>query len=536
MGQRNSLSARRAVGRWAWRLFRREWSQHLLVLSLLTVAVATAVGSVTVAYHLAAPNEAWFGHANARIEVPAADPQLLAEDLAQIEESAGPVEVIGHRFTPVPGSVRQIELRSQDPYGPFGAPMLALVAGRFPAGPGEAAVTAGTAQTLQVEIGETMVLGGDEPDRAVVGVVENPHLLTDEFVLLAPATAGHPDVVTVLAATGAVPPSLGDRAFLWLPPDDRLFAALGVLLATALGMLLVCLIAGASFVVIAQRRLRQLGMLAVVGATRRQLRLVTVVGGTLTGTVATGLGTGLGLAGWFVAAPWLETVAMHRINPLAVPWWAVLACAGLALLTATAAAWWPARLLARVPVTQALSARPPQPRPTRRSSAVAAVLLGIGVPLLLYADRTRPGPDNNWAQTPLWELTLILGTMLTIVGVLFLSPLAIRLLAATGTRSPVPIRLALRDLGRYRARSAAALAAITLGLAVTVFVMVTAAAVAPGEDEGNLSDRQLLVWIEDARYAPARTPAELAIAAAEGGRAGAGNGSRCRGDRGTAQC
>src|SRR5207249_567581 len=32
--------ARRAVIRWAWRLFRREWRQQVLVLSLLTVAVA----------------------------------------------------------------------------------------------------------------------------------------------------------------------------------------------------------------------------------------------------------------------------------------------------------------------------------------------------------------------------------------------------------------------------------------------------------------------------------------------------------------
>jgi hypothetical protein len=34
------IVARRAVVRWGWRLFRREWRQQLLVLSLLTVAVA----------------------------------------------------------------------------------------------------------------------------------------------------------------------------------------------------------------------------------------------------------------------------------------------------------------------------------------------------------------------------------------------------------------------------------------------------------------------------------------------------------------
>ena len=38
--------ARRAVIRWAWRLFRREWRQQFLILALITVAVAaTIVGS-----------------------------------------------------------------------------------------------------------------------------------------------------------------------------------------------------------------------------------------------------------------------------------------------------------------------------------------------------------------------------------------------------------------------------------------------------------------------------------------------------------
>ena len=38
--------ARRAVVRWAWRLFRRVWRQQFLILALITVAVAaTIVGS-----------------------------------------------------------------------------------------------------------------------------------------------------------------------------------------------------------------------------------------------------------------------------------------------------------------------------------------------------------------------------------------------------------------------------------------------------------------------------------------------------------
>ena len=32
------LAARRPLVRWAWRLFRREWRQQILVIALLTVA------------------------------------------------------------------------------------------------------------------------------------------------------------------------------------------------------------------------------------------------------------------------------------------------------------------------------------------------------------------------------------------------------------------------------------------------------------------------------------------------------------------
>src|SRR5260370_39363851 len=42
-GAGSGIVARRAVIRWGWRLFRREWRQQLLVLGLLTVAVAAPI-------------------------------------------------------------------------------------------------------------------------------------------------------------------------------------------------------------------------------------------------------------------------------------------------------------------------------------------------------------------------------------------------------------------------------------------------------------------------------------------------------------
>ena len=71
------VAARRAVLRWGWRLFRREWRQQLLVLLLLTVAMAAAIFSVTAAYNIVPSSDARFGTANHRLDFDGSDPRTL---------------------------------------------------------------------------------------------------------------------------------------------------------------------------------------------------------------------------------------------------------------------------------------------------------------------------------------------------------------------------------------------------------------------------------------------------------------------------
>ena len=61
--------------------------------------------------------------------------------------------------------------------------------------------------------------------------------------------------------------------------------------------------------------------------------------------------------------------AGHRIDRFAVPWDLVVLAMLLAILTAAGAAWWPARAASRVPVVNALSARPLEPRRPRERTA-----------------------------------------------------------------------------------------------------------------------------------------------------------------------
>ena len=497
------LPARRAVLRWAWRVYRREWRQQVLVIVLLTFTVAGALLGVSVVYNIPGSLDARYGSADLLIRY-GGDPEEMNSQVAYARSRLGTVDVIGHRKTTIPGLTRPVEVRTQDPHGPYGATMLRLVSGRYPAAAGEAAATDEVAALMRLHVGGQLTLA----DRtwSVVGVVENPHDLNAEFVLVPPAGADPPELVTVLAMgppTRVVVDQRTTSATLTTREGDaRAAAATYAFALVVLSMFLVCLVAASAFITMAQRRMRQFGLLAATGATERHVRLVMVAAGTLAGAGAAVLGIAVATPLWIVTMPRLEPAVGHRIGALSLPWWQIGACLLLAVVTATAAAWWPARAAARIPITQALSRRPPRPRPARRWAVLGLLLLAAGLACL------RVGSDN--------AALVIAGSTATLTGLPLLAPLAIRGLARAGARLPVAARLALRDLARHQARSGTALAAISLGLTVAVIVTIGIAANEPTANEGNLSDRQLLITVTDRARGivgtpiPDRTPAQVA--------------------------
>lgn len=463
-------------------------------MALLTLAVAAATGGASAAFNLApAEGNAERGSADQSLHFENADPAGMAVDIVAAEQWFGTIDVIGRRYVPIPGLFEPVELRSQDPEGAFGAPMLALVDGRYPTTNGEIAVTDALAETLDAGIGATVDL--DDTTWAVVGVVENPSDLSDEFALVDPSQAVRSESVTILAGgspdraqsfrapSGASPTASGG------PGDEGVLAAVGVLMAASVLLALVSLVAAAGFVVVAQRRLRQLGMLAATGATERHLRLVTVVNGAVVGLIAAVTGAVVGLVAWIVVVPGLELAVGHRIASTNVPWWLIGASMVLAVVAATAAAWWPARSAARVPIMTALSGRPPRHRPTGRSAARGVPLAVIGIVLLLMV--------GNLVDSFIDVVLITVGTVSFVLGILLLAPVTtIRAATRLAAGASVPVRLALRDLARYGARSGAALAAISLALGIAVAIVLTSsAALYASNAEGNLSETQLLVRI-----------------------------------------
>jgi putative ABC transport system permease protein len=501
-------AGRRVVIRWARRLLRREWRQQILVLALLALTVGAAAFGVAAAYNVASLPGPQFGSANYLLQFAGTGQKTMTADIAAARRTFGTIEVIGRQFVSIPGSTQTVEYRALSPDGPYSGPMLALVRGRYPSGAGQVAVTSGVAQDLQVHIGSVLSLPGHH--QRVTGIVENPSDLKDQFALVPPSAAGPAQGVTVLLDASAAAFSAFSSTFhgplVW---QARGASTQGAVAAGALGavtvlMVLVSLVAAAAFAVIAARRQRQLGMLAAIGATRKQLRMVMVAGGTLMGLIAAAAGAVTGLAAWFAAAPHLEAFAGHRIDRFAVPWDLVVLGMLLAVLTAAGAAWWPARAASRVPVVSALSARPLKPRPAHRSAITGVLLTVLALACLALANQTS-GP------------LIIVGALAMALGIAFISPLSIRVLTAAGRRAPVAVRLALRDLARYQARSGAALAAISLALGIAVAIMISSAAATNAATAGNLPDNQMQIWIGqpgDNQLVPIRTPAQLTALAA----------------------
>ena len=492
------VPARRAVVRWAWRMFRREWRQQLLVLALIVVAVGATVVGAAVATNTPPLANAGFGTADDLATFPAPDPHLAGQ-IAALQQRFGRVDVVENQTIAIPGSINTYQLRAQDPHGPFGQPMLSLVTGQYPTSPGQVAVTDGVASALNLKIGDVWNQSGGTA-RRVVGIVENPQSLLDEFALVVPGQVRAPTQVNVLFdAPGVNRSSLGPNV--QTPQSASSGNALNpetiVLGLATIGMLLIALVGVGGFTVLAQRRLRSLGMLGALGATDSSIRLVVRANGVLVGVVGALAGAVLGLLAWLAYRPSVESSAHHVIGAFQLPWNVIGPAMALAVLATFFAASRPARSITRVPIVTALSGRPAPPKQVHRSAVPGVVLLVIAGFLLSYS-----GSSSQGGGAP----ELVLGLVAVIAAVILLSPLCLAAVGRLARRAPISVRLALRDLARYRARSGSALAAISLGVLIAVLVCILSA-LRYGNNVldyagPNLASNQLMVYTPNGPYGP----------------------------------
>jgi putative ABC transport system permease protein len=522
------MTGLRALGRVAVRDARRDRWRTLLVVLVVALPVAALSGAISLADTLTATPEErvtdLMGRADLLAE-PDRDRLGGSDPLADLTGRlpSGAVLEPGARASDeivLPGSRSVVTLgdTSLDPQA-LAAGRYRLLEGRAPrpaagVGPTEVVVTREVTGWLDVRVGDMLDLearGAVE----IVGVASRPESLQERRILVAPGTLG-PDATLEEVLVRLPAGTSGEAAALdgWMlrheativadaPPwwvsvrEDELrrrFSggerALAVI-AGGLAIVEVALIAGAAFAVSVRRRQRELGLVAAVGGTERQVRRLVLLTGATAGALGALLGTALGLLGVLTARPWFDELAGREVTMLRLdPWW----LAGVAVLGTVAAvvgAWLPARAVAGLPVTVALSGRRPPPQPSARGLRAGLALLVFGVLVTLAGAATLATLHG------VGTYVFLAGAVLVVLGAGLTSPWLLEQLGRLAPRLPAGPRLALRDAARFRTRNGPIVTAAMAGLAATVTITAVVGSLdtaAARSYEPSLAPDQLLVY------------------------------------------
>jgi putative ABC transport system permease protein len=381
----------------------------------------------------------------------------------------------------IPGRQLRVQALAADPEK-LSAGRVTLLAGRYPIASNEAAVTRRVVDATGLQIGDRLELtlvGGKD----LVGIIEVPLALNARRVLLHASLADDPRWADARSWLVDLPPGIEMPAEPALPyaveaslqprfsanPRStwRGYSApakVGTFLFGALALAGTVLVAASAFAVSIRRRQRELGMLAAVGASRRQLVGVLAAEGALVGLVgaAAGVGTGVGIV--VLLSPLLDELTNRRNPPLHLDPVALLLAAGLGIAAAAVAAAIPGWSAARLPVMLALSGRRPPHRSAGRILVLGVVLIGIGAVMTAYgAAQLLASPASDGAF-----IVLAGGAVVGILGFGATSPWLIERLEWLGRRLPLSPRIALRDASRARSRSAPIVTAMLAALATTI--------------------------------------------------------------------
>ncbi len=481
-------------------MIRQERRQQLAVALLVAIAIAIASFGATITGNTTSPPSR-AGSASHELML-FANSGPLADQVDAAQQRFGRVDVTLFQFE-VFANASTVELLLSDvrPQGVFGQRRLTLVRGRMPAAVGEVGLNRPALRALGHDLGDELAIG--ETRRVVTAEVEAPKLLNGAVAVVGPGLVPEPSVAEVLIdapnaevetfQTDLEPKLVQATSFAEVERSRALETVYVVALSTV-GMVEVGLLCSAGFAVMARRRLREFGLLAAVGARERQLRLAMTLNGATLGLVGGAAGLAAGYALSVAARPWIEQRFGYRLDRWAVPSFAVVPFVVLATVTAALAAWWPARTLSKVPVTEALSARRPQPRPVHRTALWGLVAAVAGA--------------AGWYQGVHIENAALAAPSLVValVGILAVTPAAIAWLGRVSGRLPLALRVAGRDLARNQARSAATLAALVVafGLPLGVAVSGTAVDARASKEPLNVPESKMLVWhsLPRSRFVP----------------------------------
>lgn len=463
--------ARRALRRIAWRDARNNRWRTALVIAMIAIPVAGLVAaSIAIATGTATPEQRITG------EMGAAD--FVVRDLPTPLDNLPPgtgVTVVRSvsSFTVVAGNGIYTQLEDADPDDAIITGRYRMIDGRKPTAVGEVALSPDVLAGFGVGIGDRVTFDGLDLDVVVTGIVVRPEQTYLSTGLVTPATIDALDpslvesVSTYLAAApgeenavlDAVVAAGGDpygRIVLERTGDlSSYFTSIGI---AVLALAETGLIAAAAFVVGTRRQLHALGLVGAVGGEARQVRAVVLYGGFTLGLIGSAVGAVVGLVIGLSLVPSLDRMTNRVIDGPVLPIPMIVAAAVLGTVAAVAAAWLPARTVARIPIVDALARRSPRPSPPGRRAIAGLLVVVVGAVLVAWGTITHT------------MALLTLGAVGMLGGILLTIPLLVTMVGRLASRLPLPLRIAARDTGRHGRRTAAAVAAATLALALPVAV------------------------------------------------------------------
>ncbi|WP_406196258.1 FtsX-like permease family protein [Kitasatospora sp. NBC_01560] len=258
-----------------------------------------------------------------------------------------------------------------------------------------------------------------------------------------------------------------------LTDSTRRDTAVVVAVVAGMALLEVALLAGPAFAVGARRSRRQLALLAAGGGSRGHVASVVLGAGLVLGLTGAAAGVALGTGLVALLRPWIEETAGSRFGHFGLQLTDLVAIGAVGLATALLAAALPALQAARQSITAGLNDRDTIKPPSRRTTALGAVLFVAGAATALLAVGTGDGTGRGIpviAGLDRMTLMVLAGSVAAELGLLALTPVLIALFGRLARHLPLSGRLALRDSARHRGRTAPAVAAVMAAVAGSVAV------------------------------------------------------------------
>lgn len=486
------MGAKRALSRWGWRLLRNEWRQQFLILTLIVLSLTAASVLATLGFHAEQPASTFAGSATHRLYLNPDDEEDLASQLDRLAAVFDEAEVTLTSYGRRDGSDVEIPIEALPTTLVFGSEPVRLLAGHLPDEPAELAVSTQTAAAARLTLGNSVSIEGS--DYTIVGLVEDPSILNRTFALVSELSASEASAAQALVR--ATPQQLnefnaGDNGLVDFSNTEQLQIGSGSravplavsLTLTAVVLLEIALLCSAGFIVLAQRRTRQFGLMAAVGASPKHLRTALRLNGLILGLLGGALGTSVGFALSLAARPLFEQLLNQRISTWSMPWVILVPLVLMAGATGLLAAWWPARALTKLSTVDALAARP-------SSAPSTARWLWFGIPSMLGGSIVLAvAADTNHGKAAVVALLVTLG------GLLASTPAIAVASGRLASRLPVGPRIALRDIARHPNRSAAALASLVVALTIPCAItLISASGDVESERSGpNLPDNWAVV-------------------------------------------